>query len=113
MRQMALELNVLNSEEFERLVTNRDFRISQALVNTVLKNLNGKKHHYHALSVHVEDEGMIYDITVDKSSFGDILKTNLKGFEIQEEYEKCALIVDAIKTLSNTPKRRGRPKKNT
>lgn len=111
MRKMALELNVFNSEEFEKLVTSRDFRISQALVDTVLKNLKGKKRFYHALSVNVEEEMVVYDITIDKSDFVTVLQNNLKVFEEEEEYEKCSEIAKAIKKLTSPPKKRGRPKK--
>ena len=113
MGKMALELNVFNSEEFEKLVTSRDFRISKALVDTVLKNLNGKKRHYHALTVNVEEEMMVYDITIDKSDFVVVLQNNLKEFEELEEYEKCAEMVKAIEKLSTPSKKRGRPKKTS
>ena len=44
---MATEINVFDSNEFEELVSNRDLRISTALVETILKNLNGRKRHLH------------------------------------------------------------------
>ena len=43
--EMAKEINVFDSEEFERLVSEKDIRISNALVDTVLKNLKGKKNY--------------------------------------------------------------------
>jgi hypothetical protein len=112
MKNMALELDVSNSEEFEELVKMRDFRISKALVDTVLNNLNGKKRHYHALTVNVEEEMVAYDITIDRDEFGTILQNNLKSFEINEEYEVCSKIVKALSSLKSLPpKKRGRPKK--
>jgi hypothetical protein len=48
---MATEINVLDSEEFEKMVALRDLRISKALVETILKNLNSRKRHLHALSI--------------------------------------------------------------
>ena len=39
---MAEEINVFDSNEFEDLVAQRDLRISKALVETILKNLNVK-----------------------------------------------------------------------
>jgi hypothetical protein len=43
---MATEISVFDSDEFEQLVANRDLRISKALVETILKNLNGRKRHF-------------------------------------------------------------------
>ena len=46
---MPKEFKVQNTEEFEMMLKNKDFRISEALVSTILKNLKGKKRHHHAL----------------------------------------------------------------
>jgi hypothetical protein len=96
---MATEINVFDSDEFEQLVANRDLRISKALVETILKNLNGRKRHVHALSVLIEQEQTIYDITVDRKEFVVTLEQNLTIFEENEEYETCSEIVKAIKFL--------------
>jgi hypothetical protein len=93
---MASEITVFNSDEFEELITNRDVRIAQALVDTILSNLKGRKRHLHALSVLVEQEQTIYDITVDRKEFITTLKTNLPIFEEKELYEVCAEIRDAL-----------------
>ena len=94
---MAAEINVFDSDEFEELVSNRDLRISSALVETILKNLNGRKRHLHALSVLVEQEQTIYDITIDRKEFITTLKSNLSIFEENELYEQCSEIIKAIK----------------
>jgi hypothetical protein len=93
---MASEIIVFNSEEFEELITKRDVRIAQALIDTILTNLKGRKRHLHALSVLVEQEQTIYDITVDRKEFLTTLKQNLSIFEENELYEVCAQIRDAI-----------------
>ena len=36
---MVTEISVFDSEEFEELISQRDLRISKALVETILKNL--------------------------------------------------------------------------
>ena len=36
---MATEISVFDSDEFEELVSQRDLRISKALVETILENL--------------------------------------------------------------------------
>jgi hypothetical protein len=101
---MAVEISVFDSEEFEDLISKKDIRISKALVETILKNLKGRKRHIHALSVLVEQEGTIYDITVDRKDFIETLKNNLPIYEKNELYEGCAEIVKAIKFLEGKEK---------
>ena len=96
---MATEISVIDSEEFEKMVAQRDLRISKALVETVLKNLTGRKRHIHALSILVENEEAIYDVTVDRQDFVETLQNNLSIYEENELYEGCAEIVKAIKFL--------------
>jgi protein-arginine kinase activator protein McsA len=96
---MASEIIVFNSDEFEELITNKDVRIAQALVDTILSNLKGRKRHLHALSVLVEQEQTIYDITVDRKEFITTLKQNLPTLEENELYESCALVRDALISL--------------
>lgn len=101
---MAVEISVFDSDEFEGLVSQRDLRISKALVETILKNLKGRKRHLHALSVLVEQEQTIYDITVDRQDFLKTLESNLPVYEQHELYEGCAEIVKAIKFLKGKVK---------
>ena len=93
---MAEEIVVFDSNEFEELITNKDIRIAKALVETILNNIGGRKRHIHALSVLVENEQTIYDITVDRKEFLSTLKQNLPIFEQNELFETCILIRDAI-----------------
>lgn len=108
--KMAEEISVFDSEEFERLVSDKDIRISDALVDTVLKNLKGRKRHIHALSIMVEQEQMVYDITIDRKEFLSTLENSLPVYEEIEQFEKCAEVLKAINFLKDKPKR-GRPKK--
>jgi hypothetical protein len=108
---MALEINVYDSKEFEQMIDEKDYRISKALTDTILKNLNGKKRHYHALSINVESEQLIYDITVDREDFPTVLQNQLPIFEGVEEFETCGEIVKALDILSKPKPKRGRPKK--
>jgi hypothetical protein len=98
---MATEISVFDNEEFEEMVAKRDLRISKALVETILKNLKGRKRHIHALSVLVEQEQVIYDITVDRNDFLTTLENNLSIYEKHELYEDCAEIVKGIKYLKD------------
>jgi hypothetical protein len=74
---MVTEISVFDSNEFEELVSRRDLRISKALVETILKNLKGRKRHIHALTVLIEQDQTIYDITVDRNDFITTLEQNL------------------------------------
>jgi hypothetical protein len=101
---MVTEISVFDSDEFEELVTQRDLRISKALVETILNNLKGRKRHLHALSVLIEQEQTIYDITIDRNEFVNTLEQNLPIYEKHELYEGCAEIVKAIKFLKDKQK---------
>jgi protein-arginine kinase activator protein McsA len=98
---MATEINVFDSSEFEELISKRDVRISKALVETILKNLKGRKRHLHALSVIVEQEQAIYDITIDRKEFINTLEQNLPILQDNEDYETCAEIMKAISFLKD------------
>ena len=94
---MAEEITVRDNDEFEEIIANHDIRVARALVETILKNLKGRKRHLHALSVMVLNEATIYDITIDRKEFITTLEKNLPIYEKNELYEKCAEIVEAIK----------------
>ena len=111
MENMANEISVFDTSEFEKMVEAKDIRISRALVETILKNLKGRKKYFHALSVLVVQEQTVYDITIDKDEFIHTLESNLPIYEKHELFEKCAEMVKALKYLKNKPKR-GRPKKS-
>jgi len=101
---MATEISVFDSDEFEELVAQRDLRISKALVETILNNLKGRKRHLHALSVLIEQDQTIYDITIDRQEFVHTLEQNLPIYEKHELYEDCQEIVNAIKFLKDKKK---------
>ena len=96
---MALEITVNNSEEFEELISNQDLDTSKALVETILKNLKGKKRHVHALSINVVEDASVYDITIDRNDFTTVLTKNLPPLEKHEEYELCSEIMKALDYL--------------
>jgi hypothetical protein len=98
------EFSVNNMEEFEGMTERGDIRIAQAVVETILKNLKGRKRHIPALSVFIEEEELILDVTVDRNDFVYVLETNLPKYEAHELYEECAEIVKAIKYLKGKEK---------
>ena len=97
---MAREFEVKNADEFEQLIQSQDFRVYEALVSTILKNLKSTKRHHHALSVISTDEDAIYDITIDKQDFHHTLEESLSAYEKEEKYEECAKIKEAMEFLS-------------
>jgi len=104
---MAIKMesfDVNNSEEFESMIEQGDIRIAKALVETILKNLKGRKRHIPALSVFLKDEELILDVTVDREDFAYVLETNLPKYEAHELYEKCAEIVKALEFLKTKKK---------
>ena len=110
---MVAEITVNNSDEFQELVDQKDFRISKAIVDGILDNIKSKKKHVHVLSVTCLEEGEIYDITVERKHFAETLEENLPYYIREEQYEDCSRIVKTIDELKNpVVKQRGRPKKS-
>ena len=98
---MALELNVNNIEEFQTMIDNKDFRISESIIKTILNNVNTKKKHIHIISINVLENNTVLDLTLEKKFFIETLEENLKFFIERERYEDCQNIVNAINQLKN------------
>ena len=98
------EFTVNNSDEFEDMMEQGDIRISKALVETILKNLKGRKRHIPAMSIFLQDEQMLMDVTVDREDFVYVLEKNLPKYEEEELYEDCAKIVTEINFLKDKQK---------
>jgi hypothetical protein len=94
------EFEVNTLKEFQNLVDNKHFSISQAIVSSILSNLKTRKKNIHVLSVKCLEENTIFDITLEKHNFSETLKENLKYFEEHEMYEQCVEIDNAIKSLT-------------
>ena len=110
---MVAEITVNNTEEFQELVDNKDFRIAKAIVDGILDNIDTKKKHVHVLTITCLEEGEIYDITVERKHFAETLEENLPYYIREEQYEDCRRIVSTITELKNPiVKQRGRPKKS-
>jgi hypothetical protein len=93
---MVAEITVNNSDEFQELVDQKDFRISKAIVDGILDNINSKKKYIHVLSITCLEEGEIYDITVERKHFAETLEENLPYYIREEQYEDCSRIVRTI-----------------
>ena len=96
---MVKRIKVKSVEEFEEMLQEQDLKISKAIVEVALKNLNGRKRFIPVLEVHVEEEGNIFDITLDRRDMLITLQQNLEIHERNEDYEGCARIANALKEL--------------
>jgi len=103
MKWKAAEFTVENTEEFEEMVMSKDFRISSAIVDGIFANLKTKKKNIHLLSVIVESENSVFDITIDKKHFAETLEENLPHYVREERYEDCQRIADTINKLKISP----------
>jgi hypothetical protein len=107
------QLTVKNQDEFTQLVNNSDFRIVRAIVEGALQNLNTTRRFIHILTVEVEDEDDIYELTLDRKEILGCLKRNLVHYEDHEWYEKCREIVNAIEYLENKEKQQDEKNNNS
>lgn len=98
---MAFKITVEDPEEFEDRVKNGDIEVSLATVDTILKNLTGRKRFIHTLDIQFLSEGVTHNLTTDRRDFIDVLKIHLPIIEKYEYYEVCAKIVEAIDTLQH------------
>jgi protein-arginine kinase activator protein McsA len=98
---MVIEITVQNSDEFQEMVDSKDFRIAEAVVGGILKNVKTKKKHVHVLSINCIEDDAIYDITVERKHFAETLEENLPYYVREERYEDCRVIADTIEILKN------------
>ena len=93
------EIEVKSLYEFQDLVDNKHFSISQAIVSSILNNVKTRKKNVHVLSIKCTEENTVFDITLEKCHFKSTLEENLKYFEDKEMYEECIKINEAITKL--------------
>lgn len=101
MKWKAAEFIVDSTEEFEEMVMQKDFRISSAIVDGIFANLETKKKNIHLISVIIEPEGSVFDITIERKHFAETLEENLPHYVREEQYEDCQRIADTISKLKN------------
>lgn len=93
------EFHVNSTDDFQDMIDEKDFRLAEAIVEGILANLKGKKKYVHLLSVIVEDENSVYDITVERKHFAETLEENIVHYVREERYEDCQRIADVIAEL--------------
>tara|TARA_S200002703_G_C3787844_1_gene243006 strand:- start:12 stop:359 length:348 start_codon:yes stop_codon:yes gene_type:complete len=102
MKWKPTEFVVSSSEEFENMVMDKDFRISKSIVDGIFANLKTTKTHVHLLSVIIEEENSIFDITIERKHFAETLEENLPYYVREEKYEDCQRIADTINELKKS-----------
>ena len=98
------ELEFKTRAEFDQYIKDRGKELSIAIVDGIIKNYNRKKKHVHVVSIFIEEEDNIYDLTVDREQFLSTLEQNLDTLLEHELYEKCAEgkeLIDIIKNKEN------------
>jgi cytidylate kinase len=95
------KIKVNTLEEWENIVKDQNYDVSKAVVNKILENLHTKKRFIPILEIEINDNGEIYDITLDRKNMLNTLQVNLKIFEKYEDYEGCDSIIKAINTISS------------
>ena len=103
MKWKATEFTVESTEAFEEMIASKDFRIASAIVDGIFANLKTKKKNIHLLSVIVESENSVFDVTIDKKHFAETLEENLPHYVREERYEDCQRIADTINKLKISP----------
>lgn len=97
-----IEFVVGTSDDFQDMIDAKDFRLAEAVVKGIFANLNSKRKNIHLLSVIMEDEGTIFDITIEKKYFAETLEENLVHYVREEKYEECQKIADTISMLKKS-----------
>tara|TARA_R110000803_G_scaffold143567_1_gene209609 strand:- start:131 stop:427 length:297 start_codon:yes stop_codon:yes gene_type:complete len=96
---MVEKVKVKSVEEFEKLINDKNLKISKSIVQGILENLLTKKKYIHVLEIYIKDEDSVIDITCNREDFIETLEENLKTHIYHEEYEACAGIQKAINYL--------------
>ena len=95
------KIKINNLDEWEEMMKCQNNDISKSIVNKILENLNTKKRFIPILEIEINDNGEIYDITLDRKNMLNTLQVNLKILEKFEDYEGCDSIIKAINIISS------------
>jgi len=106
---MVYYLSVKNYDEFENLIKSKNLKMSKAVVENILNNLNTKKRFIYVLEITIEDENKMVSLTIDRKDFITTLEKNLEIFIYHEVYEECTKIQEAINKLKKKQKSKPKP----
>tara|TARA_R110001599_G_scaffold185127_1_gene379343 strand:+ start:590 stop:883 length:294 start_codon:yes stop_codon:yes gene_type:complete len=97
---MAYSIFLKDEEELESRIKSKDKNISIEIVKVILDNLDTEKRFINILEIHLENSGLIIDITADRKNFAYTLEKNLDTLIFHEEYEICSQVKNALEYLS-------------
>ena len=98
---MAVQIVFDSVQQFEELVGEKDYDLAKTFVESMLQNMYSDGDKITIAEVYFEEEDYIYDFEVTKPNLIPNLKEFLPIYEREEDYEGCALIASAIKTLED------------
>lgn len=98
---MTTQLVFDSAQHFEELIAAQDYELATSFVESMLNNINEDKGTISIIEAFFEEEDTIYDFEIEKSNFISNFKEFLTIYEREEDYEGCALIAAAIKTLED------------
>jgi len=93
------EMHVSSLKEFEEMIYSADIRISEAIIEGILSNLDTKKVEVLVLSVICKDDGDMLNIIAETKNFIPTLEENMQHYLREERYEDCQRISEVIKKL--------------
>ena len=97
---MAYSIFIKDEEELENRIKSKDKNLSIEIVKVILDNLDTEKRFINILEIHLENSGLIIDITADRKNFAYTLEKNLDTLIFHEEYEICSQVKNALEYLS-------------
>lgn len=90
------KLQFENDKEFENYISGGNYEVSKLIVKTAEKLKASKKQELVIAKVYTKEDGMIYEITLNKKDVVNTLKQNINIYEREEDYIGCQKIVDLI-----------------
>ena len=98
------ELEFKTRSEFDEYLRDKGKELSLSIVDGIIKNYDRDKKHVHVVSIFIEEEDNVYDLTVDREMFVGTLEQNLETLLSHEMYEKCAEIKELLDKIKQDEK---------
>ena len=89
-------VEVQSVKELKHILSNKDLKVSRAIVRNIINNLNTPYNPIHVLDAKVKGVIKPLKLVVNRDNVVLVLEKNLKIHEIYEDYESCADIRDII-----------------
>ena len=89
------------TEELNASFTDGNKTISDIIVDVALKNLKTKRKNIPVIQFTTKDDGLIYDVIIERPDMVETLEQNLEVMEEFEDYERCQKITEALDYLRN------------